>query len=117
MKYTVLARDANGCSAQDDIIVKVFTRADIYVADSFPPNGDGKNDLALAFLVGIRGSGIFSLQPLGRTGVYNPRCIAWMEWNLERNRAVEVIPYVWQAEGVRLPRECDLPEGVVTLIR
>lgn len=117
VKYTVLARDANGCSAQDDIIVKVFTRADIYVPTAFTPNGDGKNDLALAFPVGIREFRYFSIFNRWGELVFTTRD-ALRGWNgIWKGIAQSSYSYVWQAEGVDYLGNVIYRKGVVTLIR
>ena len=43
--YTVTATTAEGCTAKDDISVKVFIGPEIYVPNAFTPNNDGLNDV------------------------------------------------------------------------
>ncbi len=42
--YTVTVTDINGCSATDDIFIKVNTSRNVYIANIFTPDGDGNND-------------------------------------------------------------------------
>lgn len=42
--YTLSARDAEGCSATDQIAITVDKRRSVYVPNAFSPNGDGNND-------------------------------------------------------------------------
>ncbi|MEP7254491.1 MAG: PKD domain-containing protein [Ferruginibacter sp.] len=42
--YMVTVTDNNGCTATDDIFIKVFSNPEVYVPNSFTPNADGKND-------------------------------------------------------------------------
>jgi gliding motility-associated-like protein len=52
--YKLTARTINGCQATDDINIKVFVQADIYVPNAFTPNKDGLNDVLRPVLVGIK---------------------------------------------------------------
>ena len=42
--YTVTATTAEGCTAKDDIAVKVFVGPEIYVPNAFTPNNDMYNN-------------------------------------------------------------------------
>lgn len=52
--YTVTVTDENGCTATDDKAINVFGNPDVYVPNSFTPNGDGKNDLLKPLGYGIQ---------------------------------------------------------------
>jgi gliding motility-associated-like protein len=52
--YKLTARTINGCLATDDINIKVFELADIYVPNAFTPNKDGLNDVLRPILVGVK---------------------------------------------------------------
>jgi gliding motility-associated-like protein len=43
--YSVTVTDENGCTATDDKAIKVFGNPEVYVPNSFTPNGDGRNDI------------------------------------------------------------------------
>ncbi|WP_276482490.1 gliding motility-associated C-terminal domain-containing protein [Paraflavitalea pollutisoli] len=52
--YTVKATRNDGCSATDNINVKLFyTNPEIFVPNAFTPNGDGNNDVIRPICVGI----------------------------------------------------------------
>lgn len=42
--YTVTATDGNGCSGTDDIII-IVPLSEVYIPNTFTPNGDGQNDI------------------------------------------------------------------------
>ena len=42
--YSVQVTSAEGCIQTDDILVKVFSNFDVFVPNSFTPNGDGINE-------------------------------------------------------------------------
>jgi gliding motility-associated-like protein len=50
--YNVVATDANGCTDTDSALIKVEDIGNIYVPNSFSPNGDGANDVYQLF--GVR---------------------------------------------------------------
>ena len=55
IKYFLTASTSAGCSATDDIIVKIFrTGPSIFVPSAFTPNSDGLNDVIKPILAGIR---------------------------------------------------------------
>lgn len=47
--YTVTGTSGNGCTAKDDVLVKVITY-DLFVPSAFTPNRDGKNDVLRPFI-------------------------------------------------------------------
>ena len=47
--YQVWATDANGCTATDQVTVRVLKRAPVYAPTVFSPNGDQQNDVFLLY--------------------------------------------------------------------
>ncbi len=43
-RYRVAVRDGNGCPAEDDILILVNRRRNVYIPSAFSPNGDGANE-------------------------------------------------------------------------
>ena len=59
-EYTVSVKNEGGCTAQDKInIVVVCNGANIFIPNTFSPNGDGANDIFYP-----RGTGIFKIQSI-----------------------------------------------------
>jgi len=60
--YLVRATNPIGCSAEDNITVRVFkTGPEIFVPSGFTPNGDGLNDIIRPILAGIKQLNYFRL--------------------------------------------------------
>jgi gliding motility-associated-like protein len=59
--YTVTARTPNGCIARDDINIKAFLKAEVFVPNAFTPNNDRLNDLFYPTLVGMKELKYFSI--------------------------------------------------------
>jgi gliding motility-associated-like protein len=55
IRYTVRITDDNGCTAEDNVLIKVFKgSSDFLVPNAFTPNSDGRNDLFKPIPVGIQ---------------------------------------------------------------
>ncbi|MCB0637144.1 MAG: gliding motility-associated C-terminal domain-containing protein, partial [Lewinella sp.] len=49
VRYSVTVTDENGCTATDQVDVRVAKPRDVFVPTAFSPNGDGFNDLLLVY--------------------------------------------------------------------
>ncbi len=58
--YTVVAEDVMGCTATDEILIKVSRTVRVFFPNAFSPNGDGFNDIFNVFT----GRGIQSIDEL-----------------------------------------------------
>jgi gliding motility-associated-like protein len=52
--YTLRITTPEGCSASDQVFLRVFDGPEIYVPTAFTPNGDGKNEQVKPVYVGIK---------------------------------------------------------------
>ncbi len=115
--YRVTARTAAGCEASDDINIKVFVQADMYVPNAFTPNGDGLNDVIRPVLAGIRelkffrvfnryGEMVFTTSKPGEgwNGIYKG----------ERQNAGG---FTWMAEAIDYRGNIIQKSGFVVLVR
>jgi gliding motility-associated-like protein len=60
IEYTLRAKNEGGCMAEDKVSVYVLcNNSNIFVPNTFSPNGDGNNDIFYP-----RGSGVFNIQNL-----------------------------------------------------
>ena len=52
-QYLINITNAAGCLIKDSLLVRMFSKSEIYLPETFTPNGDGKNDKLTPLLVGI----------------------------------------------------------------
>ncbi len=48
-RYRATIQDTSGCTATDDMLVKVVRDYQVYIPNAFTPNGDGANDFFMIF--------------------------------------------------------------------
>ena len=56
--YTVTVQDTSGCTATDDIYVKLDKNRNVFIPNAFTPNGDGRNDEFMVFA----GTGVVNIK-------------------------------------------------------
>jgi gliding motility-associated-like protein len=115
--YTVLATTANGCTASDNLVVKVYMGPDIFVPTAFTPNNDGLNDIFKPIPTGIKEFKFFTV--FNRFGqiVYNTTN-QQNGWDGIFN-GMKQAPgtYVWQVKGIAYDGKVIYKKGTVVLIR
>jgi gliding motility-associated-like protein len=65
--YHVLVTDENGCTATDEVTVFIKFKPDVYIPNSFSPNGDNINDIFMIY-AGDRIDKILELEIYSRWG-------------------------------------------------
>jgi gliding motility-associated-like protein len=117
MYYALTASTADGCIGTDDIAIKVFSKADLYVPTAFTPNGDGKNDFAVVIPVGIKVLGYFSIYNRWGQMVFTTKD-SKKGWNGQFNgKEQSTAAFVWIAEAIDFRGNVIFRKGTVTLIR
>lgn len=115
--YVVTVRTAEGCQGGDDINVKVFQRADLYVPTAFTPNGDGLNDFAKVIPVGIRELRFFTIFNRWGEAVFTTTDPS-KGWDGRKSGAEQPnAVFVWMAQGVDYKGNVINRKGTLTLIR
>lgn len=116
-RYLVIARTGNGCVAQDEIEVKVFVKADLYVPTGFTPDGDGLNDFAKVIPAGIMELKYFRIYSRWGELVFTTSD-ASIGWNgVYKGQKQNGNVYIWVAEGIDYKGNKIFRKGTVTLIR
>jgi gliding motility-associated-like protein len=121
--YTIRVSNAAGCTAQDQVKVLVTcTEANIFVPNTFSPNGDGMNDVFY-----IRGKGIFAIKSLkifNRWGelVFDKRDVTPNDqshgWNgMYKGALSSSDTYVYQLEVMCNNSQSLRYNGTISLIR
>jgi gliding motility-associated-like protein len=115
--YIVTVKNSDGCQGTDDIKIKVFLTADLYVPTAFTPNSDGLNDFAVVIPVGIKELKYFSIFSRWGERVFTTSDASkgWDgRWKgVEQPNAV----FVWMAEAIDFRGNIIKRKGTVTLIR
>ncbi len=121
--YMVRALAEHGCNDSDDITITVICKASqLYVPNSFTPNGDGQNDLFLPRGKGIRIIKLFRIYDRWGELIFEQKDIDVNDfsrgWDGTRNgKPLPSDVFVYMIDGI-----CDIGEefhwqGDITLIR
>ncbi len=117
MIYNVTASNAFGCTAADDIKIKVYKGPEIYVPNSFTPNADGLNDVLRPIVIGMKEFHYFSVFNSYGQLVFTS-AVAANGWDGTFKGAKQPIgAYVWMAEAVDYKGNKIQRKGSAVLIR
>jgi gliding motility-associated-like protein len=117
ISYTLKLTTTEGCEGSDQVTIKVFYGADIFVPSGFTPNGDGKNDVLRPIPVGMKVFHYFKV--LNRWGglVYATETER-NGWDGRSNGQKQPEgTYIWVAEGIDYKGNLLVRKGITTLIR
>lgn len=115
--FHVLVTDAIGCTATDDVFIKVYEGPSYYVPNAFTPNGDGLNDIFRPTPVGIQSTEYFRV--FNRYGQLMFQTNKWLDgWdgNYSGKQALSGT-YVWMIKGTDKNGKTVEMRGTVILIR
>ena len=116
MQYLINIVTAAGCRLTDTVLVRMFTEKKIFVPDYFTPNGDGKNDRIVPFMVGITKLNRFRIwNRWGQLVYQGTEQEGWDGYYRGVLQPMET--YVWTADGVDLGGKVYSASGTFILIR
>lgn len=115
--YLVRITGANTCVTTDTVPVFVLKKPGYYLPTAFTPNGDGLNDVARPYLVGMQGLKSFSIFNRWGKLIYQTRREG-DGWNgkfqdIDQDAGV----YVWMLEFYDASNRLVTQKGTITLIR
>ncbi|MEL6661312.1 MAG: gliding motility-associated C-terminal domain-containing protein, partial [Bacteroidota bacterium] len=122
-RFFLKITDENGCSAEDNVLILIEKKENIYVPNGFSPNGDGRNDRFYIFTDPNSVEEIEVLRIFNRWGEF-----VWENTNFQPNdptqgwdgRVGGMDPnpavFVWYAEIKMRSGEKRLLKGDVTLV-
>jgi gliding motility-associated-like protein len=115
--YTIVASTPDGCEGADTISIKAYAFSDIFVPNAFTPNGDGRNDLLRAVLIGIKEFKYFAVyNRYGQQIFYSNNPSAG--WDGKVNGTPQnTNTFVWMAAGTDYNGNAIFRKGTVVLIR
>ena len=120
--YSVTITDENGCTATDQLFVKLIKNTKIYAPNAFSPNGDGVNDIFF-----LQGKGNFIIKIFEvfdrwgnlvfehRAGQVNKMSDGWD--GTKRGKTMHAGVYVWYAEVLFLDDKSEIFSGDVLLLK
>ncbi len=116
-QYLVEIKTRAGCLTIDTQLVKIVKNVEIYVANAFTPNGDGRNDFLKPFLRGIKELRYFKVFNRWGELIYQDKAED-MGWDgTFKGKLQQTGTVVWMLEGVGIDNVLYRRKGTCTLIR
>ncbi|MEN9686523.1 MAG: hypothetical protein RLZZ28_2309 [Bacteroidota bacterium] len=118
IKYKVRVSDANGCFADDEIIIRYNkTGPDIFVPTAFTPNADGKNDFLKPVTIGIAQLNYFRIYNRWGELVFSTTVMGKGWDGMYRSKPQPSNTYVFETEGIDYTGKIVFRKGTSVLIR
>lgn len=115
-EYQVSISTAGGCTTVDTVLVRRY-KEHVYVANVFSPNGDGKNDMLLPNLVGVRELRVFRVFNRAGKKIFETSR-SGHGWDGRVNgELLPVDTYVWSVEVITNEGTRVVKNGTVSLLR
>lgn len=112
-RFVLTVTTAEGCTASDTVLFKVFNGPTVYVPNAFTPNGDGKNETLRPVYVGIKELKEFAVYNRWGQMVFTTTNMQ-QAWD-GRNALPET--YVWLIRAVNSLDQQVVLKGTVTIIK
>lgn len=115
--YSIEIKTAGGCITIDTQLVKINKSIEIYVPNTFTPNGDGKNDFLRPFMIGIKQLAFFRIYNRWGQLVYETRDTKKGWDGVFKGTPIEVQTLVWMLEGIGVDNKVYKAKGTTILLR
>ncbi|MEM6726843.1 MAG: gliding motility-associated C-terminal domain-containing protein, partial [Bacteroidota bacterium] len=121
--YTLVVTNQEGCSASDEINIRVQKDRNIFIPNAFTPNGDGVNDIFMIF----GGLGVINVEEFRIYDRWGEQIIALQDFQTDdpnygwdgtfRGQQMNSGVFVYYAKVLFVDGEVVLFKGDVTLVR
>jgi len=116
--YTVTASTSGGCKSSDTLHINVFTKADIFVANVFTPNGDHNNDILHVKPIGIKNFSNFTVfDRWGERVFYTKDAAIGWDGTIKGRTVPAGSLFVWIAAGTDYAGNLIQRKGTVLIIK
>lgn len=116
-RFSLQVSNDIGCTATDDVLIKVYKGPTYYIPNAFSPNGDGLNDVFTPIPVGIASTEYFRV--FDRFGQLIFSTNQWLKgWDgTLKGKVLDTGTYVWIIKGVDKYGKVVEMKGTVILVR
>ncbi len=117
VKYLIEITDLHTCVTTDTLLMQVLKKPGYYLPTAFTPNGDGLNDIATPYLVGMKSLKNFSVfNRWGNRVFYTTRYENGWDGTFN-GKPQDVAVYVWVLEFYDGNNQLVTEKGTISIIR